>query len=169
MNHFNTTKFETSTRPDTRPISSRWRVGRGSIQMGSDSNTGWQGLYFGWAGADYAQKSLIRPISRHPKFCVTDRPSDPLKELLSQKLKSSLLNSVMLVFTSHSSNAAAASTVATAATEAASLDTAVAVVVVVVVAVVVNVIDVVVVVVIVVVVVTDAAVYVAAKVIVDVL
>ena len=57
-------------------------MGRGSIQIGRGSNKGEEELYIGWAGAYYAQRSLIQPISRHPEFHVTD----------------SLLNSVMLVF-----------------------------------------------------------------------
>ena len=55
-------------------------MGRGSIQIGRGSNKGEEELYIGWAGAYYAQRSLIQPISRHPEFHVTD----------------SLLNSVML-------------------------------------------------------------------------
>ena len=42
---------ELKTRPDTRPISSRWRVGSGQYTEGQGQSISGQGLYFGWAGA----------------------------------------------------------------------------------------------------------------------
>ena len=46
-------------------------MGRGSIQIGRGRKKGEEELYIGWAGAYYAQRSLIQPISRHPLFHVT--------------------------------------------------------------------------------------------------
>ena len=59
-------------RPDTRPISRRLRVGRGS-------NPGWQGQYMSGQGllCSRAGEIMLRNCYslRHPNFCVMDLPT----------------------------------------------------------------------------------------------